>query len=464
MQVKYWSNFNKRKNSTKRPSSGGTEITVTLKNPFSVESPQIEAVGIPDNANYFYIADFDRYYFRSSAIKITNDITQFSLEVDSMATYRGNIGACNAFVEFTSSSDDVTITDPRNNHKCVFDTSYDTMSFTSSPFNASGCYIIAVLGTGSGGSGLGTYYALTENEFLYFKSEVYSETFIDQIKDQFTQVRDSFVSCIWLPISIGSITGVANSAIKIGRATMAATGKLVTGRKITATTGTITLSFPSGSGAGNDLKYIDLPPYTTGYMYLPFVGFVPMDMEPAAFFKLIQINTYIDIMTGDIVYRLSYGGGAASSYNGNIATKMPISSSSYDAVGAATGVLTTIGGVIGAIATEGAGAVAFAGAIAGGLQSAKKSMELHTMINGSASSAIGAELGLSCVYVIHQYLPTMSDLKSLKPTLGLPYYKHATIGSLSGYVKCAGASVEMPGTSSEKETVNLYVNEGFYFE
>ena len=464
MQVKYWTNFNKRKNSTKQP-SGGTEVSVSLKNPCSVENPQIEVVGIPDSANYFYIADFGRYYFRSDAIKVTKDITQFSLEVDTMATYKGNIGACNAFVEFTSSSDDVTITDPRNNHKGVFDTSYDIMGFTSSPFNAAGCYIIAVLGAGAGNAGIGTYYALTPNEFLQFKSEVYASTFIDLIKDQFTQVRDSFVSCIWLPISISSITGVGGSSIKIGRETLPnCTGKLITDRKITTTTGAVSLSFPSGSGAGVNLKYIDLPPYTTGYLYLPFVGFVPMDMEPAAFFKLLQINAYIDVMTGDIVYRLAYGGGAASSYNGNLATKMPISSSSYDAVGVATGVLTTIGGVVGAIATEGAGAAAFAGAIAGGVQSAKKSMELHTMINGSASSAIGAELGLSCAYVIHQFLPTMDDLKSIKPTLGLPYYKTATISSLTGYVKCAGASVAMPGTSIEKDTVNGYVNGGFYYE
>ena len=84
MQVKYWTNFNKRKNSTKQP-SGGTEISVSLKNPCSVENPQIEVVGVPDSANYFYIADFGRYYFRSDAIKVTKDITQFNLEVDTMA-------------------------------------------------------------------------------------------------------------------------------------------------------------------------------------------------------------------------------------------------------------------------------------------------------------------------------------------------------------------------------------------
>ena len=90
MQVKYWTNFNKRKNSTKQP-SGGTEISVSLKNPCSVENPQIEVVGIPDSANYFYIADFGRYYFRSDVIKVTKDITQFSLEVDTMATLLLNL-------------------------------------------------------------------------------------------------------------------------------------------------------------------------------------------------------------------------------------------------------------------------------------------------------------------------------------------------------------------------------------
>ena len=59
MQVKYWTNFNKRKNSTKRP-SGGTEISVSLKNPCSVENPQIEVVGEEASGPRSMRAAFDK--------------------------------------------------------------------------------------------------------------------------------------------------------------------------------------------------------------------------------------------------------------------------------------------------------------------------------------------------------------------------------------------------------------------
>jgi hypothetical protein len=192
-----------------------------------------------------------------------------------------------------------------------------------------------------------------------------------------------------------------------------------------------------------------------------------MDMNPAAMYKSLTVDIHIDVMTGDIIYKITYGGGGSTTYTGNIATKMPINSSSYDAVGTATGVLTTIGGIIGSIATAGSGATAMAGAAATalhGLNATTKSMELHTMINGSASSAIGAELGLSPVWAIYQYLPTMTNLTDPQAEQGMPYYKVNTISNLSGYVKCSRASVSISGYESERDLVNGNLNSGFYYE
>lgn len=467
MNISYWTGFSKRKNSTKQPTSG-TTATVYLKDDTSILNPTFDCTGVPDNVNYIYVSDFGRYYFVSDVTHVGKDRILINCTVDVLATYKSQIGGYSGFIEYTSSSSDVTITDPRNMPTYLIDTSYNTLSITSNPFNSTGCYIVAVLSGGSGGSGLGTYYALTPIEFLSFNGDVYDSTVIGQLIDQFTQVRDSFVSCIWLPVNISSITGIANTSIQIGRVTLpTAKGKMITGRKINTTTGASTLTFPSGSGAGNALEYIDLPPYTTGFIYLPFVGCVPMDMNPAAMYKSLAVDIHIDVMTGDIIYKITYGGGGSTTYTGNIATKMPISSSSYDAVGTATGVLTTIGGIIGTIASSGSGAVAALGSAATalhGLNAATKSMELHTMINGSASSAIGAELGLSPVWAIYQYIPTMTNLTDLQAEQGMPYYKVNTISNLSGFVKCSRASVSINGFDSERDTVNDYMDGGFYYE
>lgn len=49
-------------------------------------------------------------------------------------------------------------------------------------------------------------------------------------------------------------------------------------------------------------------------------------------------------------------------------------------------------------------------------------------------------------------------------TLGRPCYKNVQISTLSGYIKCAGASVDIAGLAGEKEMVNSFLNNGFYYE
>ena len=48
--------------------------------------------------------------------------------------------------------------------------------------------------------------------------------------------------------------------------------------------------------------------------------------------------------------------------------------------------------------------------------------------------------------------------------LGRPCCKNLKIGNLSGYVKCAGASLSAGATDIEKNIINGFLNQGFYFE
>ena len=53
---------------------------------------------------------------------------------------------------------------------------------------------------------------------------------------------------------------------------------------------------PSSGGAGGAMTYLEKAPYCSGVLYLPFVGFVPIDMDVAAFTKSIQIDGWVDIL------------------------------------------------------------------------------------------------------------------------------------------------------------------------
>lgn len=466
MKIKYWSGFSKRKNSTKQPTLG-TEVDVYLKDDTSIMNPTFDCVGIPATANYFYCDDFGRYYFVRNVTRAGKDRLLFDCEIDVLATYKSAVGGYSGFKEYSAASSLLTVRDPRNTPTALIDAAYNTIAFTATHFNAGGCYVIGVLNDNANGeTGVVTYYVVTAAEMTLFTSEVYSQSFITQISNQFQAVQDSFVSCIWLPLDPSKIPG-ASSSIHIGRETMVATGKKISNRLLYNATGTTTLTFPSGSGAGNAMKYIDLPPYTTGLLYLPFVGIVPINIESCAFTKQIEIKYNVDILTGDIVYQIYYGGLWSATFNGNIATKMPITGASYDGVGVATGALTAIGGAVGtalAVASEG-GAAPILGGIAsmlGGSLSAAKSLELKTMINGSNSSAVGAKLGLTPYYVIYQYQPSMTNLTAIQTEQGLPVFDVET--TTAGYNKFNNAAVSIAGTSEEKDAVNDYMNAGFYYE
>lgn len=105
MQLTYWLNFSKRKNSTLTPSSEGTTINVELKRETSISNPTFLISG--DVGNYVglnYVYCLGRYYFVSDITSVRNDLFTISGIIDVLATYKSQIGAYNCFVERCSNN------------------------------------------------------------------------------------------------------------------------------------------------------------------------------------------------------------------------------------------------------------------------------------------------------------------------------------------------------------------------
>ena len=465
MQIEIFSGFSKKHDSTRRPATAGTIVNVLLKDGADIKNPIFELNTLDFSINY--VKAFNQYYF-AHVQNIDGHRCNLICELDHLATFKPQIGGYTGLIEYTSSSDKVDILDPRNTPRDLITMSATGFTLSGININTVGGYIVGVLSNNpSGDVGVIDYYTMTATQMRAFCTELYDQGFIQRIVDQFQAVQDSLVSCIWVPL-----TGIGGSStpIHIGRETMNATGGKVSDRIISFGSGLTTLNFSANSGGpGAAMTYLEKAPYCSGALYLPFVGFVPIDMDIAAFTKSIQLDGYVDILTGDIVYNVKYGAARVSSYSGNLATKVPVSGAGYDAIGVSTGLMTVVGGAaaaIGGLLTAGIG-TAVAGGVAaavGGGVSAAKSAEFHTMINGSNSSAIGASLGTSPYAIIIQNEPSETDLTAFKASHGMPYYEVASIGSLSGYVKCFDASIAIPGDGSEQDVVNGYLNSGFYYE
>ena len=104
------------------------------------------------------------------------------------------------------------------------------------------------------------------------------------------------------------------------------------------------------------------------------------------------------------------------------------------------------------------------GAAVGGASALAQSLSVHTQVNGSVSSAVATELSTKIIATVITRVPAETDLRAFRYISGMPYFQAAQISSLSGYVKCSGASVTIPGYESEKDAVNGYLNSGFFYE
>lgn len=462
MNITYWTDFTKRKNSTKQP-TGGTQATVRLKEPCGIYSPTFICSGVPESIKY--VKAWDRYYFVTD---VTHDGPELviSCASDPLATFKSAIGSTYADVEYTSSSTNILVNDPRNHPTVQIDeTSGALFDLTSYGFKQwPTTYIVGTVTD----SGL-RYCIMDESELQTVCNTIYSTDFVQSFNSVIYDMKNIIVSCIAIPYNPTKTVipgGLAVDSIQLLNPAYYVGTRLV--HVIQGASCTFTMPDPSGIDTHS---YLDHSPYTTASLYLPYVGVVPLDMDIFAEYEKFICDMYLDICTGDIVYRISKTtGDYVATYQGNCATQVPISGTSINnPMGALASGISAIGGVaqIAAGAVSGNAALVGSGAagVAGAAMGAAQSLSLHTQVNGSISTAIGCMVGSVAKYMVFKRRPTELNITTgFKSVSGMPYFKGATIGNLSGYVKCNGASVAINGFDADRDSVNAYLNSGFYYE
>lgn len=462
MQIKYWTDFAKRKNSTKQP-TGGTTATVTLKEPCGIASPSFISAAIPESVKY--IEAWNRYYFVS---EVTHDGPEIiiSCTPDVLATYKSNIGALSADVEYTSSSTNVLINDPRNKPTEQIDESLSAIfDLTSYNFKLNPTtYIVGTITD----KGL-RYCIMTEAELQTVCNTIYTTDFVQSLNNVIYDMKNIIVSCIAIPYN--PTKTVLVGGLTVDTTVLLSDAYYVANRLVHVLQG-VSCSFTVPDPTGLDVhSYLDHAPYTTGALYLPYVGVVPLDIDIFSENQQFIVDMYLDICTGDMVYRISKTtGDYVATYQGNCATQIPISGTSLNnPMGALASGISAIGGIAQAAAGIASGNAALVGSgalgVAGAAMGAVQSLSLHTQVNGCISSAVGCMVGSVGKVMIFKRRPSELNITTgFKYISGLPYFKEATISSLSGYVKCNGASVNISGFDSDRDAVNAYLNSGFYYE
>lgn len=453
--IKTWNGFSKRRNSTKQPSQAGTDIAVKLKEDTSIENPVFILQG--DQFNIDYVQAFGAYYFVSNIISLANGLTELHCEKDPLATYKSQIGSTSAFVEFTSTSSNIIMTDPRNIPSNTFAEKTSTLlDLENYRFASAGCFILGV----AGGLGGVTYYAMDALTLQQVFNKVYDTTFVSQIENQFFDIKSCIASCILIPATPSALTN--SDPVIIAGQSIGVDADIVS-RYTDIPETSYDIQFPFGDGIWSEgsENYVDYA-YSVGTLYLPFVGVVPLDIGVVAKSRQIRIGASVDWCTGAIVYKIANASGDfMNTYQGNFAANVPVVSESFNAMGVASGILGMIGGGVAAATGHIAGASA---AMYGGAQQTLQNLSLHTQVNGSISSLIGNRLGRQVTATVVTKMPSEPDLRQFQAVLGMPFYQVSLINALSGYVKCVGASVSISGESVDRDAINSFLNGGFFYE
>ena len=491
--------FTKRENSTKRPTSGGTDYSCILIDETSLMNPifKLEIGSNPIGKNYAYVSDFNRYYFITD-ITSSQNFWYISCTCDVLATYKTPIGTQSHYVLRSASSYDEYISDAMYPSKCKMSGDH-TESGSVMAWGTQHCYIVGITGYSENISdaqtGSVTYYQFNDAalyNFIYYLMhdisqwcDIQAQGYDDPgVQEALINPIQYVVSCMALPIAMHHTTGSGAwqqaTRIDFGYYTWNMSGPASGGKVVIIPRGAtvsesadITIhKHPQASTRG---KYLNGSPFSDYSFHCGPWGDIPID--PAAIIDAEKLHY-------EILYDVCQGGGRLqiSPYASNV-TWPNIIYSGYAQVGVPIQLSqaiinpylssrqysedynATLGAALGTAPSI------VTGFNASGLaeyQSNREKIVYDATVNKypsvSSSGSNGSMLSFvdqyKCFLNHHWYTVVDENLAEL----GRPLYQVKQINTLSGYVLCQGADAQISGTQEEAQKINAYMNSGFFYE
>ena len=191
--------------------------------------------------------------------------------------------------------------DPNDDTNDENDNDTDSSKYDTTPFNTPQVTPMMI-------SGANNYYCVNianVNAFVqWLWDDLIKEGTLSQwLLDSITKISGNLYSCITglklFPCNIKKhLATVANTPLVLGR--FSGGFEVIDATSYNCKIGSIEYKIPSGYN-----NFLDYQPYTTGVLYLPFVGFSQLDMTIFQPGKTMKIDCFVDITTGVIDYAVS---------------------------------------------------------------------------------------------------------------------------------------------------------------
>lgn len=468
MKVRFYTSFPKRNNSTKQISSEAyTELELVLKEATSIENPAFLISGDHFDYTYAYIADWNRYYFVDQILSSAKGLTQITLKEDYLASWKTNVGSTIAHIVYSSTGWDKDIVDSRLPVLTTKKIEHDPVN--PGIFDGDGLFLLSITNVQSSANGFATTYICNRNTLDNVANILMNMDITSMVIKSIYRPFDCIISCTWLPLKYSTFSGGSycdsSDNIYFGEYDSG-----IPGNKLVSP---LYSNFATFSMTPRYDDFRAMQPYTTYSMLIPMYGVI--DLNASDIRKLLKAGGFsvgyeIDLASGDMTCGIfTKAGVIGQSINCNIGVNCPIAQTSNNMTGTIASIGGVAGGVIGAIGMGvtgnipgalAAGAGVLAGAAGTALSANTRATSIKGGINGRSILALGASFDLM-EYAMDTEDPTDANYIA---RWGRPVGLTHAISNHSGYVQCEGASVSINGLDSERETINSYLNSGFYYE
>ena len=467
MLVTLYSDFSKRRNSTKQPTeqTPHRDTELVLKEKTSFINPSF-FLAFPEQ--YVYLKAWNYYYFIDSISYDINGASYVTCSIDVLATFKNAILNTSAFVKYSSSNYSTQLIDSRVSQEI---TSMYSVNYNSSSelFDYHGTYLMTVT---NNARGICTY-IMSENEMISFMHDIWlaSENDLAAIKIRYGDVFDSILGIRWVPFSQDRIPKATTSAeeIWIGTCEFEATANVMVYDADLYARESVTIPW----------RYDDFRRYnsfTSIFVLIPYIGKVEIDPMDIIGVDELEVDYVVNPVTGTTNVFLRTVESVSDSriigtYSTTIGRNVPISATSIDAEGAIAGTVTalTVGTMLGAgigagfeipelLALEGTKA-----ALNGGLKAIMAQSKGSTNIVGTYAGSYYERL-INQVFIEVVSRDTRTFPSELTTLYGRPCNKVVQISTLSGYVETSGFSIDISALSEIKDMINSLMDSGVYLE
>lgn len=460
--------FAKRTNSTKLP-SGGQEFGIDLKAPCNIIDPEIKIAtqSDPTGYNYCYLPTFSRYYWVKNWT-YADGLWTASLTVDTLASYRDQIGYSTEYVVRSSAKYNGTISDG------LYPATAEVRSVTSafqggfSETISGGFFVIGFIAKAANSIGAITYVVMTPGNAKKLSAKLLTDVSylsIDnaEISDSLTKVLFNpyqyIVSCNYFPFDVAELAAHLPLVSKVDVGWWSVDVPCwILGADNNNLTKSVSVGIPKHPQAASRGGYCNASPYTDYTIFLQPFGVIPLDASKLWGANTLSIQYVVDLFTGDSILRISTNTNQlVHETTAKLGVPIQLSNIAFDIPSGSGGLLQT-----GIAAAFGGLQAAFSGGsisdVGNGILNAAQATNADVASKGATGSTIAFD---TVPYIVARFKILVDDNNEHH---GRPLCQRVQLFSIPGFIMVDDPDIALPATAAEIDSVKSYMKNGFFLE